>query len=336
VPAQIIDGNAISEKMITDLTAECATLGKDGKKPHLVAVQCGDPPASRIYVNNQKKQCEAVGLKYTLDQLAEDASEGVIMEKINDLNNDPGVHGIILQMPLPQGVDAKKIQATITPHKDPEGMNPINFGGLIYGKTMPGPCTAVGAVELLKSTGVKVEGVPTVIIGHSEIVGKPVVNILLGMNATVSCCHIFTDPAYLKEKVKEADILFIATGKRQYGWSQHAKVYKAWYADPDNNPKPDMAKLHEDMSPLVTADMIKPGAVVIDIATNRIPAGFGDDDRAEPNKKGNVKIVTRGDADFAACKEIAGYITPVPGGVGPMTTAILLRNCVELAKATFN
>lgn len=319
MPAQIIDGEAIAAKIIGSLKQEIEELKSKGKEPHLSAVQVGENPASRIYVRNQKRNCEEVGIKYTLVELPDDTTESGLIAKIEELNTDPAATGIILQMPLPKGIDARKIQALINPLKDVEGMNPANMGRLVYGNANPGPCTAVGAVELLKSVGAPIEGQNAVVVGHSEIVGKPISLLLLGLNATVSTVHIFTKD--MPSFVRNADILFVAAGKAQAMWMRYKRAKKK---DPSTPPP--------DLSPLVAADIIKPGAIVIDVAINRIPKALDSEGKPELNKKGKPAMKTVGDVDFEAAKEVASHITPVPGGVGPMTVAMLLKNTVETAK----
>jgi methylenetetrahydrofolate dehydrogenase (NADP+)/methenyltetrahydrofolate cyclohydrolase len=319
--ARILDGEALAGTITEQLKAEVAAMASP---PHLVAVQVGDPPASRLYVNNQKKTCEQIGLRYTLDQLPEAAGRAELLAAVARHNADREVAGIILQLPLPAGVDQREIQWAITPEKDVEGMSPASMGRLLYGHSDFGPCTALGSLELIRSSGCKIEGAHAVVVGHSQIVGKPMVNLLLGMNATVSCCHVFTDR--LSPFTMKADILVVATGVRQARWQGYERRRKKGAAAPP-----------PDLSPLVTADMVKTGACVIDVAINRIPASI--DAQGNPavfpaghKRAGAPKMVTVGDCDFEAVREKAGWITPVPGGVGPMTVAILLRNCVQLAR----
>jgi len=318
--ADVIDGGAIAQKITDGLKEEIATLTAAGRQPHLVAVQVGENPASRIYVRNQKKQCEEVGIRYTLDELPEDTTEAGLLAHVDKLNADPDVSAIILQMPVPAGVNARRVQMQIAPNKDAEGMNPANLGMLLYGGGEIGPCTAVGAVELIKSTGVEVKGKDAVVVGHSEIVGKPIALLLLGLNATTSVCHIFTQD--LAKFTRQAEILVVAAGKSQAVWLRYKRMKKK---DP-NTPAPDL-------SPLISADMIKPGAIVIDVAINRIPVALDGDGKPTLNKKGKPAMKTVGDVDFEAAKEIASFITPVPGGVGPMTVARLLHNTVAAAKS---
>ena len=322
MPATIIDGNAVAAKMTEQVRDAAAALAAKGRAPMLVALQVGENPASAVYVKNQQKSCEAAGLAYRLDQLPESASQQDVEAHLAKLNAEAKVTGIILQMPLPAQCDARKVQLAISPEKDVEGMHPVNMGRLMYGNPKIGPCTAMAAVELIKQTGVRIEGADAVVVGHSEIVGKPVGVLLLGLNATTSVVHVFTKD--LASYTRKADILVVAAGKSQALWLRYQRALK-------KGEKPPLP----DLSPLVTADMIKPGAVVIDVAINRIPAGF--DAAGEPIRQtegknaGKPKIVTVGDVEFDKAKEIASFITPVPGGVGPVTVAMLLRNTIECA-----
>jgi len=285
--AVVINGNALSEKIQQELAGEVEQLKAQGKTPHLVAVQVGDNPASKIYAKKQQKSCEAIGTKYTLKHLPHDTDEAGLIYQITALNNDLSVSGIILQMPLPPAINARKIQALISPVKDVEGVNPANIGRLVYGDSRLGPCTAVGAVELLKSLNVPIEGQDAVVVGHSEIVGKPIGLLLLGVNATVSTVHVYTKD--LASYVRKADILFVGTGKRQAVWLRYKRDKKK---NPSTPPP--------DLSPLITADMLKPGAVVIDVAINCIPKRL--DKKGEPvlNSKSKPAMVTVGDVDYEA------------------------------------
>ncbi len=321
--AAIIDGNAVALKMTEQVKQAAADLAAAGRAPFLVAFQVGDNPASAVYVRNQKKSCEEAGLGYRLDTMPETATQAEVESHLAKLNADPKVTGIILQMPLPPQCDARKVQLAISPDKDVEGMHPVNMGRLMYGNPRIGPCTAMAAVELIKQTGVKIEGADAVVVGHSEIVGKPVGVLLLGLNATTSVVHVFTKD--LASYTRKADILVVAAGKSQALWMRYQKALKAGLKAPP-----------PDLSPLIKADMIKPGAVVIDVAINRIPEGFDADGRpttqTDGKNAGKPKIVTVGDVEFDKAKEIASFITPVPGGVGPVTVAMLLRNTIECAR----
>ena len=321
--AKIIDGEAIAQAITDQVKADAAELTAAGRPPHLVAVQVGENPASKIYTNMQRKQCEAAGLEYELLELPEDMTEADLLAKVGELNADPKVNGLILQMPVPPQIDARKVQVTISPDKDVEGMHPENMGRLFYGGSVVSPCTAAGAVELLKQTEPDLAGKEAVVVGHSEIVGKPIAAMLLQSlreSPTVTVCHVATKD--LAAHTKAADILFVAAGVSQAKWRGYNKKKKA--GEDVSVP---------DLSPLVSADMVKDGAIVIDVAINRIPKGFDDSGEPLKNDKGKNAMQTVGDVDFEGAKEKASAITPVPGGVGPMTVAILLRNTIACAKA---
>jgi len=298
VPAQLIDGKSISQEIIEEVKTRIA---ESGVVPHLVAIQAGEDPASMYYVRNQKKKAEAVGMRYTLRQLPGDASQGALIEEIHKLNDDPDVTGVILQMPLPEGVDRRAVQREIDYRKDVEGITPTSLGLILQDRPVMVPCTALGAVELLhrvmERTGDGIEGKNCVIVGRSEIVGKPVAMLMLSMSrsATVTVCHSRT--RNLNEVIGGADVLFAAVGRPM----------------------------------LIKGDWIRDGAVVIDVGINRIPMT---DEQGNPvlNEKGRQRYRTVGDVEFEAAKDRAAWITPVPGGVGPMTTAILMRNTFEAAE----
>lgn len=321
--AKIIDGQAVAEKIKSQVAADAAERTKAGKPPHLVAVQVGENPASKIYTNMQARACESVGIEYELLNLPDDISQDDLLAKIGELNVDPKVSGLILQMPLPVGIDARVVQQAIVPAKDVEGMHPENMGRLFYGGGVVSPCTAAAAVELLKSTCDDLAGKEVVVVGHSEIVGKPIAAILLqSVNAapTVTVCHVATKD--LAVHTSKADVVFVATGVPQVRWLSYNRKKKTG----ETPPLPDL-------SPLVTAEMLRDGAIVIDVAINRIPRGFDENGDPVKNDKGKNAMVTVGDVDFEAAKEKVGAITPVPGGVGPVTVAMLLRNTVACAKA---
>ena len=328
--ATIIDGKAVADRITADLKAEIEAFKTEGGAVHLVAVQVGENPASRIYIKNQKASCEAAGIDYTLLELPEETSQADLEGRLEDLNADPKVTGIILQMPLPKGLDPRASQGVIAPAKDVEGILPQNLGLVAAARPGPAPCTALGAFELICSLPLepkkeiedwveqdirrrnlvrKLYGQEVVVVGHSEIVGKPLSLMLLNNYCTVTTCHVGT--VDLAAHTRRADILCSAVGVKEN---------------------------------LITADMIKPGAVVIDIAMMRVKAF---DQKGQPvyqkNADGSVKVSKStgepiqamkmvGDVDFEAAKEMAGYITPVPGGVGPMTVAMLLRNTLTAAK----
>jgi len=354
MPARTIDGEAIAVRITERLAAEVDALKAQGRPPFLVAVQANDNAGSRIYVASQKKSCEAIGIRYEVDEQPLDSTQDQLLARIDQLNASPEVTGIILQMPLPDGCDSRTLQARIAPMKDAEGMCPANVGrvllacsdaamkrrgtpkdyeawlaqSLAWDLPAPAPCTAVGSMELIRSTGLDLYGKHAVVVGHSEIVGKPMVLLLLAHFCTVTCCHIATPD--LAEHTRQADVLVVATGKPQAVWNAYKRKLKKWKKNPDNAPKPPVP----DLGPLVRGDMIKPGAVVIDVAINRLPKALDDNGDPVKNKKGKNAMVTRGDVDFDGALEVASHVTPVPGGVGPMTTALLLRNVVEAAKAT--
>lgn len=276
--AKIIDGNKIAENIRSDLKKKTAKIKE---KPGLAVVLVGDNPASQVYVNMKEKKCSEVGFYSKKIVLPEDTSEEKLLETIDELNQNSKIHGILVQLPLPEHIDEQLIIDAILPHKDADGLNPINMGNLLTGKNMIIPATPKGVIKLIESTGVSLEGKHAVVVGRSNLVGKPVSILLQQKNCTVTMCHSKTKP--LEKYTKEADILVVAIGKPR----------------------------------LITKDMVKKGAIVIDVGTNKV----------------YDKLV--GDVDFDEVKKIAGYITPVPKGVGPMTIACLLENtleCMELQK----
>ncbi|HQL65796.1 MAG TPA: bifunctional 5,10-methylenetetrahydrofolate dehydrogenase/5,10-methenyltetrahydrofolate cyclohydrolase, partial [bacterium] len=251
--------------------------------PKLVAIQVGENSSSQVYLNAQKKNCQTMGILHEVKNLEPDISESELINFIEEMNKDKSVTGIILQLPLPQGMDVRKIQSRISPEKDVEGVNPANLGWIVYGRPLLAPCTALAVKELIYSTGVDLYGKEVVMVGHSDIVGKPVALLLVDKFATVCICHIGTsDKGMLEQHVKRAEILIVAVGKAH----------------------------------LIKGEWIKEGSIVIDVGINKL----------------NDKIV--GDVEFETAKEHAGWITPVPGGVGPITTAVLLRNTIIAAKLT--
>lgn len=278
--AKIIDGKEVSAQVKEQVKEEAAQLkAATGLQVGLAVVIVGNNPASRVYVNNKKKACEAVGFQsfeYTLD---EDTTQEELLELVEVLNENPQVNGILVQLPLPKQIDEKAIINAISPDKDVDAFHPSNVGRIMIGSYAFLPCTPAGVMELIASTGVSVSGKNCVVIGRSNIVGKPMAMLLLHQNGTVTICHSRTQN--LKEICAQADILVAAVGKANF----------------------------------VTADMVKEGAVVIDVGMNRLDSG---------------KLC--GDVDFAAVEPKAGYITPVPGGVGPMTIAMLMRNTLTAAK----
>ena len=281
--AHIIDGNALAQHWREQVARDCVALQARGVKPGLAVLLVGDNPASQVYVRNKVKACEQAGLHSVLEQLPADLSESDLLERVEALNRDPLIHGILVQLPLPAHIDAHKVIEAIDPAKDVDGFHVASAGALMTG--MPGfwPCTPHGCMKMLESIGYPLSGKHAVVIGRSNIVGKPMALMLLAQNATVTICHSRT--VNLKALTLQADVIVAAVGQRN----------------------------------TVTADMVKPGAVVIDVGMNRNEAG---------------KLC--GDVDFEAVRHIAGHITPVPGGVGPMTIAMLLVNTLESARRTLS
>lgn len=296
--ASLLQGEKVASEFKEGLKKDIEDLKAKGTPPHLVAVQVGENAASRVYIKQQQRSCEEMGIKYELKELPGATTEDELLNFIDGLNGDDSVTGIILMMPLPQGIDARQVQVRISPGKDVEGMHPANMGRLVYGEMGLAPCTARAAFELLKSSGVELKGKEVVVVGHSEIVGKPLALMLLSSqmeSPTPTVCHIATKD--LAFHTKRADIVFVAAGKPG----------------------------------LIKADMVKDGVIVIDIGINRVPVT---DENGNPvlNEKGKPKKKTVGDADFEGIKEKASFITPVPGGVGVVTTTMLLYNTVESAR----
>jgi len=276
--AKLLEGKPIADKIKEEIKISVQSLKN---KPVLASILVGENAGAASYVKSQGRTAEALGIDYMLHKLPQDTSEDSLVNFIQDINKDRHVKGIILQMPLPAHIDYKKISQFILAEKDVEGMNPTNIGKIVFGKTKILPCTPAAVMELINSTGVDLYGKETVIIGHSEIVGKPLALLLLEKFATVTVCHIGTSKAgKLEEHVKRADILIVAVGRRG----------------------------------VIKGDLIKEGAVVIDVGINRV----------------GEKIV--GDVEFEPAEKRASYITPVPGGVGPLTVTMLMRNLVEAAK----
>ncbi|EAD3257311.1 bifunctional methylenetetrahydrofolate dehydrogenase/methenyltetrahydrofolate cyclohydrolase FolD [Listeria monocytogenes] len=276
---EIIDGKKLAKEIQEKVTREVAELVKEGKKPGLAVVLVGDNQASRTYVRNKQKRTEEAGMKSVLIELPENVTEEKLLSVVEELNEDKTIHGILVQLPLPEHISEEKVIDTISYDKDVDGFHPVNVGNLFIGKDSFVPCTPAGIIELIKSTGTQIEGKRAVVIGRSNIVGKPVAQLLLNENATVTIAHSRTKD--LPQVAKEADILVVATGLAKF----------------------------------VKKDYIKPGAIVIDVGM----------DRDENNK-------LCGDVDFDDVVEKAGFITPVPGGVGPMTITMLLANTLKAAK----
>jgi len=281
--AQLIDGNALSKQLRGEVAQRAAALTAKGLKPGLAVVLVGDNPASQVYVRNKVKACEDVGFHSVLEKYDATLSEAELLARVEALNNDPSIHGILVQLPLPKHIDDHKVIEAISPLKDVDGFHVASAGALMVGEVGFKACTPYGCMKMLESIGMKdLRGKHAVVIGRSNIVGKPMAMMLLAANATVTVTHSGT--ADLGAMTRQADIVVAAVGKRN----------------------------------VLTADMVKPGAVVIDVGMNRDDEG---------------KLC--GDVDFAGLKEVASHITPVPGGVGPMTITMLLVNTMEAAERTF-
>jgi methylenetetrahydrofolate dehydrogenase (NADP+)/methenyltetrahydrofolate cyclohydrolase len=277
--AQLIDGVALSRKIRAEVAERAARLTARGVRPGLAVVLVGDNPASQVYVRNKVKACEENGLHSVLEKYDASLTEAELLARIGALNDDPAIHGILVQLPLPPHIDAHKVIEAISPAKDVDGFHVGSAGALMVGQPGFKPCTPYGCMKMLESIGCNPKGKHAVVIGRSNIVGKPMAMLLLQASATVTVCHSATPD--LAFHTRHADIVVAAVGKRN----------------------------------VLTADMVKAGAVVIDVGMNR-------------NDEGKLC----GDVDFEGVKEVAGWITPVPGGVGPMTITMLLVNTIESAE----
>jgi methylenetetrahydrofolate dehydrogenase (NADP+) / methenyltetrahydrofolate cyclohydrolase len=277
----LIDGKAVAKVTEDEVRAAIARLGF---APGLVAVRVGNDPASEIYVRNKAKKAQELGLRGTERIFDASMSEAELLAEVDRLNRDDEVDGILVQLPLPKQIDPRKVIDAIDPAKDVDGFHPVNVGLLHLGRPTLAPCTPSGVIRLLDSAGIAIEGARAVVIGRSDIVGKPVAALLLQRHATVTICHSRTRD--LPAVTREADIVIAAIGKPLF----------------------------------VTAEMVKPGAAVIDVGVNRVPSAL--------TKSGYATV---GDVDFKRVSEVAGAITPVPGGVGPMTIAMLIKNTVAAA-----
>lgn len=287
--AQIIDGKQIAAEIRAELKAEVEVLKKKGITPGLGVILVGLDPASISYVTAKEKACEEAGMYSSDNRLPAETSEAELLAFIDKMNKDPKIHGILVQLPLPKHINEQKVLLAIDPAKDVDGFHPMNIGKMVVGDKAYLPCTPHGVVQMLLRTGVKLDGATVTIVGRSNIVGKPLANILIQKaptgNATVTVCH--TRTKNIAKHTKDADIVIAAAGRPN----------------------------------TITADMVKEGAVVIDVGVNRVD---------DPSKKSGFRLV--GDVDFEAVKQKASYITPVPGGVGPMTITMLLFNTIESAK----
>lgn len=278
--AHLIDGNALARRIRDEVAQRTAALAGRGVQPALAVILVGDDPASQVYVKHKVADCQGVGMRSILDRLPAETTESALLARVRELNDDPAVHGILVQMPLPRHINPQRVIETISTRKDVDGYSVQSAGELMAG--LPGfrPCTPYGCMKLIETTGLELRGKRAVVIGRSNTVGKPMALLLLQANATVTVCHSATDD--IGRHTRDADVVVAAVGRRN----------------------------------VLTADMVKPGAVVIDVGMNRNEAG---------------KLC--GDVDFDGVREVAGWITPVPGGVGPMTRAMLLVNTIESAEA---
>jgi methylenetetrahydrofolate dehydrogenase (NADP+)/methenyltetrahydrofolate cyclohydrolase len=282
--AQLIDGVALAHHVRREIAERVSSLTARGKQPGLAVILVGDDPASQVYVRHKVKACEATGVHSVMQKHPAEMSEVALLSEIAKLNADPKIQGILLQLPLPKHLNANRIIEHIAPEKDVDGLHIASSGALLQGSRGFKPCTPYGCMKMLESIGMSdLRGKHAVVMGRSILVGKPMAMLLLNANATITICHSGT--ANLAEVCRQADILVAAIGKPRF----------------------------------VTAEMIKPGAVVLDVGINRLPDG---------------KLC--GDVDFESAKNVAGYISPVPGGVGPMTITMLLMNTIESAERAIN
>ncbi len=290
MPADLIDGRAIAKRVRDDVAVRISKLAAKGVKPGLAVVLVGDDPASAIYVGAKAKACQEAGMHSITVRLPADTSEEDLLARVGHMNADPAIHGILIQMPLPKQINPDAVICRVDPRKDVDGFHPVNAGKLLAGDPNGFvPCTPAGIQVLLRESGVRTPGKTCVVIGRSNIVGKPMAALLMQdndhANCTVTVCHRHT--VDLKAHARAADILIVAAGRPR----------------------------------MVTADMVKPGAVVIDVGMNRVP---------DPSARNGERL--EGDVDFDAVREVASKITPVPGGVGPMTIAMLMSNTVRAAE----
>ncbi len=318
--ATIIKGKPIAEEIREQVKRQVQQLTRAGRPLKLVAIQVGENPASAIYTRMQRRNTEGCGIHYELLTLPAEITEDDLINEVQKLNVDRDVTGMVLQLPVPAQIDARRVVATMEPSKDVEAVHPENMGRLMYGRHHVAPCTPLAVMELLRRNVPRMGGLEVVIVGHSDIVGKPLASMLLTSrdeSPTVSICHVATRD--LRVHTQRADILIVAAGVAQARWLAASRRDAASGIDA------------ADLSPLITADMIQPGATVIDVAINRIPAGFDDAGQPLRDEDGKVKMTTTGDVDYDAAVEVAGAITPVPGGVGPLTVAMLLKNIAACA-----
>lgn len=277
-----LTGKNVTTDILSDVSRRVTQLADSGWQPRLMSIRVGSDPSVELYIRNQRKRAEKVGIAFEEKIFSEGVSQAELTAAIRSMNVDPSVTGIIIQRPVPPQLSIKALQTAIHPLKDVEGVHPRSIGNIVYDELELGPCTAVASVELLRSTGLPLKGLEVTIIGHSVIVGKPIAFLLMAEGATVTVCHHMTRAVAIHSR--RSDAILVAVGKPR----------------------------------LITGDMIKPGAAVIDIGINQI------------EEDGQTKVV--GDCDYDSCHEVAGWITPVPGGVGPVTVAVLMRNTVVAAE----
>lgn len=277
--ARVIDGKAIAAGFRAEFAIRVARLRAGGVRPGLAVVIVGDDPASKVYVRNKALACEAIGVRSEVHAMSADATQEMLIDFVRGLNGNAAIHGILVQLPLPRGIDSRAVIEAIAPEKDVDGFHYQNVGSLVVGEAAFYPCTPWGIMKMMEHEGIEVEGRHAVVVGRSNIVGKPMALLLLNASATVTICHSKTRD--LAAMTRQADILVAAVGR----------------------------------SGMIKGDMVKPGAVVVDVGINRLPDGR-----------------LAGDVDFATVAPVASYITPVPGGVGPMTIAMLLGNTVRAAE----
>jgi len=278
--ARILDGKALAASVRASVKQAVAGLAERGLRPGLAVVLAGSNPASRVYVRNKARACEETGVRSVVHEYDSSVKQDDLLHRIAELNADPAVHGILVQLPLPPQIDSARVLLAVSPEKDVDGFHPLNLGALLAGTPRLVPCTPAGVVRLIEHAGIAVAGRKAVVIGRSNIVGKPLALLLLQKDATVTISH--SRSVDIDSVTRQADILIAAVGRAK----------------------------------LVSAGMVKPGACVIDVGMNRLPDGS-----------------LAGDVDFDAVKNVAGWITPVPGGVGPMTIAMLLENCLKAASS---
>jgi methylenetetrahydrofolate dehydrogenase (NADP+)/methenyltetrahydrofolate cyclohydrolase len=290
---KLLQGKAVTADIRDQTRRQASSLREQGWIPRLASLEIGHNPAAALYIRNQERVAERLGIAFENRKFPHEITQREMLAAIQALNVDPHTTGIIIQRPVPIHLDLKQLQLAVAPSKDVEGMNPTNIGKVVYDDFVLGPCTSQASVRLLMATGLELKGLEVVIVGHSEIVGKPIALHLLAQLATVTVCHHGT--RNLLNHTRRADALFVAVGKPS----------------------------------LITGDMIKPGAAVIDIGINQVEV---------PDEEGHMHTRTVGDVDFESALEVAGWITPVPGGVGPATLSILMRNVVSattLQKAAY-